>query len=156
MPLVKPDYGPKGVIADRLIPGRYTVRVLDCKESDRLDKNGANALVVKFEVVNHPNHAFNGKKLSRWLPLAGKGAKVLYTFIKAIDPTYSGQAFTTESLIGKVLEADVLLEANPKDGKVWAKIDRVYPYLSSGSVGTSFTANVSQDSPAGSFDDFDV
>lgn len=156
MPLVKPDYGPRSVPTDRLVPGRYVVRIIDCKESDRLDKNGANALVVKLEVVNHPNRALNGKKLSRWLPLAGKGAKVLYTFIKAVDPTYAGQAFTTESLIGKVIEADVSLETNPKDGKIWARIDKVYPYLSSNSVGTSFTANVTQDSPAGAFDDFDL
>lgn len=155
MPLVKPDYGSVGAMRDQLVPGRYQVRVIDVKESDKLDKNGHNAIVVKMEVVNNKNHLLNGKRVSRWLPLGGIGAKVLYRFLKSVDSSYKGGTFTTESLIGKMVEVDLTAGLNPATNKEWIKVDRIYPYLPPNSVADTFLGNVS-DEKVPDFDDFDT
>ena len=153
MPLVKPNY-PNNVEGPKTLePGRYTVRVMEAKESDHLDKGGNNALVVKMEVVNSRVQGMNGKRVSKWLPLGGAGSKVLYRFMKCLDSNYRGQAFTTESLIGQMLEVDVVPEVNPKDGKTWIKVDKMFPYLQPGSVAASFAGNVQETSA--DFDTFD-
>lgn len=155
MPLVHPDYKSAGLIKDSLTAGRYTVKIVEAKESDRLDKNGYNALVVRFEVCHNKNTFLNGKRVSRWLPLGGPGAKILYRFLKCIDSTYRGGPFTTEAILGKECEVDLVAEVNPKDGKEWMKVDRVYPYLQPGSVADTFKGNVN-DEKVPDFDDFDT
>lgn len=154
MPLVKPNYSEAGS-TEKLEPGRYNLQVREVAESERTDRNGNNSLVVKFEVVMNKNTKLNGKKVSKWLPLAGAGAKVLFRFMKCVDSNYSGAPFTTESLIGKIIEADLAREINPKDGKEWIKVANVYPYLSAGSVGNTFAQNVTDEKDVPDFDDFD-
>lgn len=155
MPLVRPNFGDAG-IEKQFVPGRYALKVVDAQESDKLDKNGCNALVIKFIVVDSKTAGMNGRKMSKWLPLGGAGAKVLFRFMKCVNSAYNGEPFTTESLIGKTIEADVLLEKNPKDGKDWAKVERVYPYLQPGSVGSTFAANATDEKDIPNFDDFDT
>jgi len=157
MPLVRPEYKTNTgtYVKIKLVPGRYVLKVVESKESDKLDKNGNNALVVKFEVVNNRNTGFNGNRISRWFSLGGAGAKALYRFMMAIDPNYAGGPFTTESLVGKLIEADVVLETSPKDGKEWAKLEKVYPYLQPGTVGNTFAANVTAERDVPNFNDFD-
>ncbi len=156
MPLVKPNYTDSGMEREPLVPGRYVLRITGAEESEKLDSKGYNALVVKFETIENKNTKLNGKKISRWLPLGGAGAKVLFRFMKCVDVNYSGGAFTTESLIGKVIEGDIILEINPKDGKQWLKVNSVYPYLPVGSVATTFAGNVTDEKDVPSFDDFDT
>lgn len=153
MPLVKPNYPKNNAQSKQLEPGRYTVRIIEANESERLDSQGNNALVVKMEVVNCKNTAMNGKRVSKWLPLGGLGSKILYRFMKCLDESYAGQAFTTESLVGRQLEVDVVVEVNPKDGKEWSKIERLFPYLQPGSVATTLNGNVTNQ--AADFDNFD-
>jgi len=155
MPLVRPDYKSAGYIKDQLVAGRYTVKIIEAKESDKLDKNGHNALVVKMEVVNNKNHLLNGKRVSRWLPLGGLGAKVLYRFLKSVDNNYKGAEFTTESLLGKLVEVDLTVGINPATNKEWVKVDRIYQYLPANSVADTFLGNVS-DEKVPDFDDFDT
>ena len=154
MPLVKPNYSEAGSV-ERLEPGRYIIQAREVAESDRTDKNGNNSLVVKFEVVMNKNTKLNGKKVSKWLPLAGVGAKVLFRFMKCIDANYSGAPFTTESILGKIIEADLVREINPKDGKEWIKVGNMYPYLPAGSVGITFAQNVADEKDVPDFDSFD-
>ena len=152
MPLVRPNY-PKTVETPKALEaGRYTVRIMEAKESEHLDKSGNNALVVKMEVVNS-SQGMNGRRVSKWLPLGGAGSKVLYRFMKCLDMNYKGQSFTTESLIGQVLEVDVVPEVNPKAGKTWMKVDKMFPYLQPNSVAATFAGNV-QEAPS-DFDSFD-
>lgn len=154
MPLVRPNYKDAGLEKKEITAGRYAVQIVEVSESEKLDKNGNNALVVKMSVIDSKIPEMNGKKISRWLPLGGAGAKVLYRFMKCVNEAYDGGPFLSESLIGKTLEIDVVMETNPKDGKQWAKVDRVYPYLQPGSVGNNFHSNVDEkDVP--DFDDFD-
>jgi len=157
MPLVRPDYKTNTGTSLKipLVPGRYVLKVVDANESEKLDKNGNNALVIKFEVTNHKNTGFNGNRVSRWFSLAGVGARALYRFMMALDPNYNGGPFTTESLKGKMIEADIVFETNPKDGKQWAKLEKVYPYLQAGSVKNTFTANVTAERDVPNFNDFD-
>lgn len=152
MPIVKPNFS-EMTESVKLTKGLYVLEIIECSESEKLDKNGHNALVVKFKVIMNADSRLNGYKVSRWLPLGGKGAKVLYTFMKCINPAYDGSPFSTESLRGKIVEADIVLETNPKDGKEWIKVDRTYPYLQPGSVGLNFLAN-EKDVP--DFDGFDT
>ncbi len=154
MPIVKPNYG-EAKLYERLEPGRYILQVKEVAESDRTDKNGNNSLVVKFEVVMNKNTNWNGKKVSKWLPLAGAGAKVLFRFMKCVDQSYSGGNFSTESLLGKMIEADLTKEINPRDGKEWDKVGNVYPYLPAGTVGSTFAANVASEKDVPDFDSFD-
>lgn len=154
MPLVKPDYTQSGV-NERLEPGRYVIQVKEVGESDRTDRNGNNSLVVKFEVVMNKNTKLNGKKVSKWLPLAGAGAKVLFRFMKCVDSAYSGGNFATESLLGKMIEADLVRELNPKDGKEWIKVGNMFPYLPTGTVASTFAANVADEKDVPDFDSFD-
>jgi hypothetical protein len=153
MALVRPNFTETGTRRETITPGRYVFKVFEASESEKLDKNGHNALVVKLEVVNNKNTFLNGQKVSRWLPLGGKGAAVLYRFVRCINPDYNGAAFTTESLIGKYIEADVAIDKNPADGKEWIKVEKVYPYLKPGSVPTTLAGTDEKDVP--SFDDFD-
>lgn len=156
MPLVKPNFKEAGIEKKELVAGRYVVQIVEAAESDKLDKNGNNALVVKMSVINNKVASLNGTKVSRWLPLGGAGAKVLYRFLKCINPAYDGSPFQSESLIGKAIEVDIVMEINPKDGKQWAKVDRVYPYLQPGSVGSTFAANAADEKDVPNFDDFDT
>jgi hypothetical protein len=155
MPIVKPNFS-EMTDAAKLTPGRYVLEVTEANESEKLDKNGHNALVVKFKVVMNKDTRLNGYKVSRWFPLGGKGAKILYNFVRCINPAYSGDAFATESLIGKIVESDLAMELNPKDGREWIKIDRTYPYLQPGSVGSTFGANATDEKDIPNFDDFDT
>lgn len=156
MPLVRPNFNEASMQRELITPGRYILKVTGAEESQKLDSNGNNALVVKFEIIENKNPKLNGKKISRWLPLGGSGARVLFRFMKCIDVNYSGGAFTTESLIGKVIEGDVILEINPKDQKQWPKINSVYPYLPAGTVATTFLGNVTDEKDIPDFEDFDT
>jgi hypothetical protein len=155
MPIVKPNYDKASTASTYLVPGRYVLKVVEAKESEHLDRNGHNALVIKFETTQNPNPAMNGKKVSRWLALGGPGSKVLYYFMRCIIPTYKGEPFDTSAIVGKHLEADVILETNPKDGKQWAKLDKMYPYIAKNSVDAKSVLHaIESDVP--DFDDFDT
>jgi hypothetical protein len=155
MPLVKPNFDKQSLAAGQLTPGRYVLKVTEVKESEHLDKNGNNALVVKFETVFCENSHMNGKKVSRWFGLGGPGSKILYYFMRCLNPSYSGEPFESTSLLGKLIEGDVTLETNPKDGKMWARIDKMFPYLPKNSVSaTQLTHALETDVP--DFDDFDT
>lgn len=151
MPLVKPNFESMPS-KPKLIPGRYSVVVREVTESDKLDRNGHNALVVKLSVFNHPT--LNDSRISKWLPLGGPGAKVLFHFLRCIDPNYDGKPFNSADLLNKRLEVDIREDVNPKTNETWLKVDKVFPYLQQGSVGSNFHSNVPEkDVP--SFDDFD-
>lgn len=155
MPIVRPNFS-EVTESVKIVPGRYVLEITDCAESERLDKNGHNAIVVKFKIVMSKDTRVNGYKLSRWLPLGGKGAKVLFGFMQCVNPSYNGESFSTESLIGKIVEGDLVYEVNPKDGKEWVRVERNYPYLQPGSVGSTFGANATDEKDIPNFDDFDT
>ena len=154
MPLVRPDYTKMPIDKQGLVAGRYVLRIIEATESSKLDKNGHNALVVKFQVVNNKEPGYNGQKVSRWLTLGGPGSVFLFRFMKCVDSAYAGGPFSTESFVGKTIEADVVIEKNLETGKDWAKVDRMYPYLSPGDVAATLRGNV-QEEDIPDFDDFD-
>ena len=152
MPLVKPNFEGVKINRSELTPGRYCLRVISIEESPKTDKTGNNSLVWKFEIVNAKDTGLNGRRISRWLPLGGAGAKILWRTLKCINPAYNGQAFSTTEYIGKILEADIEMGVNPETQKAWPKVTKCYPYIEAGSVGTtlaSATADVS-----GAFNEF--
>lgn len=156
MPIVRPDYGPGPVTTKpNWVSGRFAARVVEIKESDKTDKNGYNALVFKFEVFQAPAGSADlvGKRLSRWFPLGGIGAKSLWRCLKTLNPEYKGRDFDTVDYIGRSLEIEV--ETAPdKDGNVWPKITRVYPYIAPYEVASNLKGNVTD--TIGSLDDFDA
>lgn len=152
MPIVKPNFETAGINNTEITAGRYVLRVISIDESSTTDKNGHNALVWKFEVINNKNTKLNGRRVSRWLPLGGAGAKVLWKTLKCLNPAYNGQAFSTSDYMGKVLEADVEMGINPQTQKAWPKITKMYPYIEAGSVGTTLAAATADVS--GAFNEF--
>lgn len=154
MPIVRPDYG-TGPIETRpnWVTGRYAARLVEIKESDKLDRNGFNNLVFKFEVIASVDPTLVGKRLSRWFPLGGQGAKSLWRCLKTLNPGYNGQAFDTNEYLGRTLELDVTVEPD-KSGNLWPRIGRVYPYLAPNEVASTLKGNVMD--VVGLVDDFDA
>lgn len=155
MPIVRPDFSSGLPQRDTISwqPGRMIAKVIEIKESDKADKNGYNALVFKFEVVKADQVGLVGKRLSRWFPLGGMGAKVLWRCLKTLNPAYDGREFSTEHYLGKKLEIEVEV-APDKDGKIWPKISKVYPYVEPNSVASTLKGNVMD--VVGLVDDFDA
>lgn len=151
MPIVKPDF--TGIDKTSSMPpwtnGRYVFRVVDVAESQKLDRNGNNALVIKFEATAGTNPACVGKRISKWIALAGPGTRFLFRMLKTLNPEYKGGAFNTTDLLGKMLEGEVVV-APGTDGKDYPSLERIHQHLAPGSV-TNGLPKV-----ADSFDDFDV
>lgn len=157
MPLVKPDFGTaeKTEVFQKpqWTPGRYAAKVIEIKESDKTDRHGYNALVFKFEVFKSPTPTLIGKRLSRWYPLGGMGAKSLWRCLKTLNPEYNGRDFNTDDYIGRKLEIEVDV-APDKDGNVWPKINKVFPFIEPQSVASNLKGNVMD--VVGLVDDFDA
>lgn len=157
MPIVRPDFGSQPMTYEQpnWVPGRYAAKVVEIKESDKTDKNGYNALVFKFEVFKAPttNPQLTGKRLSRWFPLGGVGAKALWKCLKTLNAEYNGREFDTNHFINRKLEIEVEV-APDKDGKIWPKISKVYPYLEPNEVASTLKGNVMD--VVGLVDDFDA
>lgn len=135
-------------------PGRMVAKVLEITESDKADRFGNNALVFKFEIVKSPHQTLVGKRLSRWFPLGGAGSKSLWRCLKTLNPEYSGREFDTNHYIGKKLEVEIEVAPADKDGKIWPRITRVYPFMEVGEVATTLKGNVMD--VVGLVDDFDA
>jgi len=152
MPIVKPDFSSLDKQKPNVAwtPGRYVLRVVDVSESEKLDKNGCNALVFKFEAIAGTNTSVVGKKISKWVSLGGSGSRYLFRLLKTLKPDYDGGAFNTQDLLGKVIEADVIVSGG-RDGKDYPSVERVFEHLKPGSV-----ANGMPKAIADAFDDFDM
>lgn len=154
MPIVRPDFGTRKEYAPTVwVPGRMVVKVSEIKESQRTDNAGHNALIFKFEVTKAPDTALHGKTISRWFPLGGPGVKVLWRCLKTLNPSYNGMQFDTSDYIGKFMEVDVEL-APDKEGKVWPKISKMFPYFQPNEVAVNLKGNIMD--VVGLVDDFDV
>jgi hypothetical protein len=131
------------------------LEVTEIKEGASADKQGHNALVFKFKVIKAPNPSLVGKTLTKWFPLGGPGARVLWRCLKTLDASYDGKSFDTNSFIKRKLEADIELKAG-KDGALWPRIEKVYPYFEANEVASTLSGNM-KETPAPAFnDDFDV
>lgn len=156
MPIVRPDFGAPSTTQyekPNWVPGRYAAKVVEIKESDKTDKNGYNALVFKFEVVKSPTPTLVGKRLSRWFPLGGVGAKALWRCLKTLKPEYNGREFDTTDFLNRKLEIEVEV-APDKEGNIWPKISRVYPFFEQNEVASTLKGNVMD--VVGLVDDFDA
>lgn len=154
MPIVRPDFGDKPTFTrPNWSSGRYGARLIEIKESDKTDRNGYNNLVFKFEVIAAADKALLGKRLSRWFPLGGQGAKSLWRCLKTLNPGYGGAEFDTAEFIGRTIEIDVTVEPD-KTGNLWPRVGRVYPYIAPNDVATTLHGNVLD--VVGTIDDFDA
>lgn len=157
MPIVRPDFGAPSTTFEKpnWTPGRYAAKVIEIKESDKTDRNGYNALVFKFEVIKAPSASptLVGKRLSRWFPLGGTGAKALWRCLKTLNAEYNGREFDTTAFLNRKLEIEVEV-APDKEGTIWPKITRVYPYFEPNEVASTLKGNVMD--VAGLVDDFDA
>lgn len=153
MALVKPNFGSFDKSDVEWTSGRVAAKLIEIKESDKTDREGNNALIFKFEVFKAANTGLVGKRLSRWYSLGGAGAKSLWRCLKTMNPGYTGQEFDTAHYIGKKIEMDI--DTSPdKDGKIWPRIQRIYPYVDQNSVTPTLKGNVMD--TVGLVDDFDV
>lgn len=92
-----------------LIPGSYKLMCMEIEAGE--SSKGRPQLKFTFNVADHPNADFNGKKLMYWcsLPHAGSSAGIgfLLDVTTALGKPWQGASLVTEDYIGMFCTANV-------------------------------------------------